>query len=158
MTGCKIQFSTQTLAETQQLGKQVGTHVQPGSVLTLKGDLGSGKTAFVQGIAKGLEVPGDYYITSPTFTLINEYPGRCRLFHMDLYRITGAEELEDIGIEDILCGDGVVAIEWAEKLPDEMIAGHLLIQISITDDQSRQICMIPHGLKAENLIKKLETI
>jgi tRNA threonylcarbamoyladenosine biosynthesis protein TsaE len=75
---------TRTVAETQKLGQSIGKWIQQPLVIALTGDLGSGKTAFVQGLAEGLEVPGQYYITSPTFTLINEYPGRLPFFHIDL--------------------------------------------------------------------------
>ena len=108
---------TNSPEETQNLGIKIGKLVECGTVIALTGDLGSGKTAFVQGLARGLEISEDYYITSPTFTIINEYPGRCRLFHVDLYRVNDPEELENIGLRDIVNGIGVTAIEWADLLP-----------------------------------------
>ena len=95
--------------ETKKLGKIIGSAVSAGTVLALTGDLGSGKTSFVQGLAEGLEVPDDYYITSPSYTLINEYPGRFFLYHVDLYRITDSIDIEDIGLYEIFDDDAVVA-------------------------------------------------
>ena len=142
--------------ETQKLGKIIGTAVTGGTVLTLTGDLGSGKTAFVQGLARGLEVPDDYYITSPSYTLINEYPGRYPLFHVDLYRISDPMDMEDIGLYEILHNSGIVAIEWADRieqklLPDPIIAIHF----EITDDDTRKICITADDLKNADLLKNI---
>lgn len=152
----KIRFITYSLEETRHLGQQLGEYLQPGTILAFTGDLGSGKTTFVQGIASGLDILSNDYITSPTYTLINEYKGRCRLFHIDLYRINNLKEIEDIGINDILCGESVVAIEWAEKLPDTFLSDHVSIAMEIIDDQSRQIHVIAYGHEAENLIGKIQ--
>ena len=83
----KIDITTHSVQETRELGQNIGRLISQPITLALIGDLGSGKTAFVQGLAQGLDVPADYYITSPTFTLINEYPGRLALIHIDLYRL-----------------------------------------------------------------------
>ena len=123
--------------------------------IALTGDLGSGKTAFVQGLAQGLEVPPDYYITSPTFTLVNEYPGRLRLFHIDLYRLDHGDDLEDIGLYDILEGQGVVAIEWAEKLSGDLLPNSLALHFDIIDDDTREITVVAAGQEAVVLIKAL---
>ena len=147
---------TNSLDETQALGEKIGKNLDPGTVLALTGDLGSGKTTFVQGLAKGLDVPDDYYITSPTYTLINEYPGRYHLFHVDLYRIENHAEFDDIGLYEILRSDGIVAIEWADKLPKNLLLEYLAIHIDILNDESRKISMAAHGLRGENLIKQIE--
>jgi tRNA threonylcarbamoyladenosine biosynthesis protein TsaE len=91
------EITTCSALETLALGRRVGALARPGLVLALYGDLGAGKTVFVQGLARGLGVPEKCPVTSPTFTLINEYPGRLRLFHIDLYRISDLVELDDIG-------------------------------------------------------------
>ena len=83
----QINIETKSVADTQRLGQQIGRLINEPTTIALIGDLGSGKTAFVQGLARGLEVPSTYYITSPTFTLVNEYPGRLPLYHIDLYRL-----------------------------------------------------------------------
>lgn len=156
MPNRKIQISTRSIQETRDLGQKIGTLINQPLVLALIGDLGSGKTAFVQGLAKGLEVPDGYYITSPTFTLINEYPGRHPLVHADLYRLENISDLEDIGLDEILHGQAVIAIEWAEKLSDGLPAEHLLVTIKIIDDDCRKLDLIATGHNEMNLLKTLE--
>ena len=155
MISRQFQITTRTPDETQKLGKTIGKWIEHPLVIGLTGDLGSGKTAFVQGLAEGLEVPGDYYITSPTFTLINEYPGRFPLFHIDLYRLDGISDLEDIGLDELLYGQAVIAIEWAEKISDGLPAEHLTMTFEITDDDYRRISLIAYGHNLVNLIKTL---
>ena len=152
----QIQIITNSFDETRALGEKAGKHLEPGTVLSLTGDLGSGKTTFVQGLARGLDVPDDYYITSPTYTLINEYPGRYHLFHVDLYRIENHADFDDIGLYEILRSDGIVAIEWADKLPKDLLLEYLEIHIDILNDESRKINMAAHGIRVENLIRKME--
>ena len=121
MISRQFQITTRTADETQKLGQTIGRWIEQPLVIALTGDLGSGKTAFVQGLAVGLEVPGQYYITSPTFTLINEYPGRLPLFHIDLYRLDDSSDLQDIGLDELLYDQAVFAIEWAEKMTDDCL-------------------------------------
>ena len=155
MNSKPVQIITNSLYETRALGEKIGKYLEPGTVLALTGDLGSGKTIFVQGLARGLDIPDNYYITSPTFTLINEYPGRYHLFHVDLYRIGSYADFDDIGLYEILRSDGVVAIEWADKLPKNLLTEYLGIHIDILNDESRKISIAAYGLRGENLIKKL---
>ena len=139
--------------ETKSLGKKIGAAIESGIIIALIGDLGAGKTLFVQGLASGLDVPLDHYVTSPSYTLINEYPGRFRLFHIDLYRINSENDFEDIGIYEILSGCGVAAVEWAEKLNQAMPAEYLSIHFKIVDDQKRKINLTAYGQNAINLLK-----
>ena len=111
-----IRITTRSAAQTRKLGHCLGRAIHQATVIALTGDLGSGKTAFVQGLAKGLNVSEKYYITSPTFTIINEYPGRLCLFHVDLYRIAHLAELEEIGLEEILKEDPDRAQELEELM------------------------------------------
>ncbi len=104
---------TQTEDETSAAGERLAGSLRAGDVVLLYGDLGAGKTAFVRGLARGLGAPADD-VTSPTFTLIQEYSGRVMLYHVDLYRLE-PKEVEDLGLEELVLGDGVVAIEWAER-------------------------------------------
>ena len=152
----QYRITTRAPDETQKLGKKIGKWIEHPVVIGLSGDLGSGKTAFVQGLAEGLEVPGQYYITSPTFTLINEYPGRFPLFHIDLYRLDGISDLEDIGLDELLYDQAVIAIEWAEKMSPDLPAEHLAMTFKITDDDYRRISLIAYGHTLDNLIKALE--
>ncbi len=131
---------TKSPEETQALAREIAQSLEPGEVILLEGNLGAGKTTFIQGLAQGLGVPEDYYISSPTFALINEYPGRITLFHVDLYRLE-PEEVEDLGLEDLL-NQGVIAIEWAERLPFSFPKG-LRIRIEIVDQNRRRLVMAP---------------
>lgn len=156
MTSKQINIKTHSTDETRKLGQKIGTLIKQPLVIALTGDLGSGKTAFVQGLAKGLEVPDGYYITSPTFTLINEYPGRYPLVHVDLYRLETIDGLEDIGLDEMLHGQAVLAIEWADKLSDGLPAEHLLVTLDIIDDDCRSLGLNATGHNVVNLIKALE--
>jgi len=156
MADKNIQITTHSVAETQSVGQIIGATLKQNFIIALNGDLGSGKTAFVQGVAKGLDVSEKNYITSPTFTLINEYPGRHRLIHVDLYRIEYIAELEEIGLDEVLYQDAVIAIEWADKLPDGTLLNHLAFQFKIISDESRQIDIFAYGHPESNLLKAVE--
>lgn len=109
-------FFTKSELETEQLGYQVGTRVSPGTIIAYYGDLGAGKTAFTRGLARGLGILDR--VTSPTFTIVNEYEGRLPLFHFDMYRLGSSDDLYDIGWDDYLERGGVIAIEWSERVSD----------------------------------------
>jgi len=147
---------TRSPEATHALGRTLGKHLLTAAVITLYGDLGSGKTVLVQGLAKGLSVPDAYTVTSPSYTLINEYPGRLTLYHVDLYRLAGGSDFDDIGLYDILAGDGVVAIEWSERLEADLVKERLCIHMETIDDTSRRIVLIAYGHDADNLIRRLE--
>ena len=154
---CNYKIFTHSVKETKKLGEKIGACLQVGIVLALIGDLGSGKTSFVQGLARGLEVPDEYYITSPSYTIINEYPGRQPLFHVDLYRLEDPVDFEDIGLYDILGDNYVVAIEWADKIRQELLSDHVVIKLKISGDQSREIYMSAHGVNAVALLKEIKS-
>ena len=105
--------------ETEDLGRRLGLRLGPGAVVAYTGDLGAGKTAFTRGLARGLDI--SERVTSPTFTIVNEYEGgRLPLFHFDLYRLGSSDELFDIGWEDYLSRGGVCAVEWSENVADAL--------------------------------------
>ncbi len=152
----KIDITTHSAQETRQLGRKMGILLKQPLIIALIGDLGSGKTAFVQGLAQGLDVPAGYYITSPTFNLVNEYPGRLALIHVDLYRLETLGDLEDIGLDEMLYDRAVLAVEWADKLADNLADNYLSMQFEIIDDEHRKINLIAYGQNAISLIKALE--
>ena len=154
---CNYKITTHSVDETKKLGEKIGACLQVGMVLALIGDLGTGKTSFVQGLARGLEVPNEYYITSPSYTMINEYPGRQPLFHVDLYRLEDPVDFEDIGLYDILGDNYVVAIEWADKIRQERLPDHVTITFKISGDPSREIYMCAHGVNAVALLKEIKS-
>lgn len=141
--------------ETKQLGEKMAALLQPGDVICLNGDLGAGKTAFSQGVARGLAV--DSWVTSPTFTLINEYEGRLHLYHFDVYRLEGPAEMEDLGYEEYFYGDGVCLVEWAERV--EEVLPQERLDIRLTRDESseeiRQIHFMPKGEHFRQLVEEL---
>lgn len=111
-----IKIETHSFEETVDFGKKLGAILKPGDVVCLSGDLGTGKTALTNGIAKALGI--DSYITSPTFTLVNEYQGKYPLYHFDVYRIADPDEMFDIGFDEYINGDGITIIEWGEQIKD----------------------------------------
>ncbi|MBW2636630.1 MAG: tRNA (adenosine(37)-N6)-threonylcarbamoyltransferase complex ATPase subunit type 1 TsaE [Deltaproteobacteria bacterium] len=125
--------------DTLLLGRIIGENLVRGDVIALVGELGAGKTTITQGIARGLGVSEKYYITSPTFTLINEYPGEITLYHLDVYRLTGPDDLGDMGYEEYFFGDGVAVIEWAEKIKDILPDDVLNIVLSYREEDEREI-------------------
>jgi tRNA threonylcarbamoyladenosine biosynthesis protein TsaE len=152
MRSKRIEIITHSPEETKALGQKIGRQLEPGAVIALTGELGSGKTVLVQGLAAGLEVPADYYITSPTFTFINEYPGRHPFYHADLYRIENRGDLDEIGLFEIIHGEGITAIEWADRLQEDISAQYLDIHLEIVDDETRKFFINTYGLEAINLI------
>jgi tRNA threonylcarbamoyladenosine biosynthesis protein TsaE len=149
-------ISSRSAEETRRIGQIIGEMAEAGVIIALEGDLGSGKTALVQGIARGLKVPETVYVTSPSYTLINEYPGRLALFHLDLYRLS-EPDFEDIGLLDILdTHSAVVAIEWAERLsPDHRFEGFTL-QMEITGETTRNIVLTADGDWQLQLLTRIE--
>jgi tRNA threonylcarbamoyladenosine biosynthesis protein TsaE len=123
--------------ETQALGERLGARLGPGDVVACIGELGAGKTCFLQGLARGLGVTSA--VTSPTFVLVNQYRGRVPVYHVDAYRTGSLTELVDIGIEEMLHGDGVTVVEWADKLRPLLPAGAFVVTIEGLGDEPRAI-------------------
>ena len=122
---------------TLKIGEKIGRVLQAGDIICMEGDLGAGKTSMTKGIALALEIPDE--ITSPTYTLISEYEGKCPLYHMDLYRIDSMEEFEMLGAEDLLFGSGISIIEWSERIEEYLPEDKKIINISILEDGKRKI-------------------
>jgi tRNA threonylcarbamoyladenosine biosynthesis protein TsaE len=132
------------------LGRRIGETLEPGDVLALWGELGAGKTLLTRGIARGLSIPPEIPITSPTFTFINEYEGRLHLYHLDLYRLTDLDELETLPWREALFGTGAAVIEWPERLGEWLPEERFDIRISITGEESRKITLTAHGERKRN--------
>ena len=132
---------TNSPEETRELATRFAADLKPGDILALNGPLGSGKTCFVQGIARGLGVT-ERYITSPTFVLVREYQGRMPLYHVDLYRLVPGLEIGMLGLDEYLDGDGITAIEWSEKM-EEILPGRTIeISLDCLDEMLRKITII----------------
>ncbi|HTZ41511.1 MAG TPA: tRNA (adenosine(37)-N6)-threonylcarbamoyltransferase complex ATPase subunit type 1 TsaE [Syntrophales bacterium] len=125
---------------TLETGRLIGGILERGDVVALSGELGSGKTCLTQGMAKGLGVADNVPVVSPTFTLINEYPGgRVPLFHLDVYRLSGCRDLEDMGYEEYFYGGGTIVIEWAEKIREILPANTLFVSMRYIDENTREM-------------------
>lgn len=134
----QYEWVTKSVDETLVLGARIGERLMPNSVIALIGTLGSGKTHLVKGIARGNRTPPDTAVNSPTFVIVNEYPGTLRLFHIDAYRLSGAAELEALGFDEMCQSDGAVLVEWADRVTDALPPDHLSIEIEIIGESSRR--------------------
>ena len=126
--------------DTVNIGKRLGRVLRPGDIVAMYGELGSGKTALVRGIANGLHL--DARVSSPTFTIVNEYYGEIPLFHFDMYRLLGSDELFEIGWEDYISRGGICAVEWSENVEDAFPPETIYIRFLKTGDFSRDIDII----------------
>jgi len=142
---------TSSTEQTEEVGRVLGTMLEAGDLVCLFGDLGAGKTHFSYGVAQGLQVR-DQYITSPTFTFVNEYQGRIPLYHIDLYRLKDPSELESIGFEEYIDSDGATVIEWAERAEEELPDEKLNVYISDVSESSREIGFFAEGERYERLL------
>jgi len=136
-------IASQRAEETEAAGERLGRTLGPSDVVGLIGELGAGKTCFVQGLTRGLGVT--VHATSPTFVLVNEYRGRLPVHHVDAYRTTTVTELADLGLEEMIDGDGVTVIEWAEKARPLLPARTIYVRIDGVGDEPRTIT-ITRGL------------
>jgi tRNA threonylcarbamoyladenosine biosynthesis protein TsaE len=134
-----LTFISSDLNETFRIGRIIGETLSDQAILALVGELGAGKTSLAHGIARGLGVNDGYPITSPTFTLINEYPGRLKLVHMDVYRLSDSADMHELGFEEYLSGANVIVIEWAEKIRDILPDRTIFVNMTYLDQNRRRI-------------------
>lgn len=154
-------FVTRSQEETIALGERLGSLLREGDILVLTGDLGAGKTQLTKGIAAAMGVDDD--VTSPTFNILMVYEGeQMPLYHFDLYRLEDADQLEDIGLYDLLDADGACVIEWGEQFASEIGDERLDVFLSRLDDQAavgeeppREVRLVPHGRRAEEIAAAL---
>ena len=150
--------ATATQALAAHLGRRLAAaHPEAGAVLALSGDLGAGKTTFVQGLACGLGITAA--ITSPTFILVNRYrlPDGRRLHHADCYRLKDAPlEMWDIGLDDLLAGEDIVVIEWADRIPGLLPPDYLEVSFAYVDDTQRSLTFTPHGAAFDSMLEHLQ--
>ena len=150
-------IQTKSPSETIRIGKQIGRLLQRGDVVALMGELGAGKTQFIKGLAQGVGVGKSAYVSSPSFTLINEYKGKIPFYHIDLYRLEEEKEAEGLGLEEYFHGEGITAVEWADRIPS-LLPGELLrVNIHYTDKQTRSIELVAKGERYEELINTMSS-
>ena len=150
----ELSIVTHSAQETGDLGEALGALARPGDLLLLSGDLGTGKTCLVQGIARGLGV--QTAVRSPTFVFATEHMGRLPLYHVDLYRVDDPREADGLGLDDYIEGDGVCAVEWADRAIDLFPADHLLIEMTHVGIDDRSLRFLPSGQRYMELLSRLK--
>jgi tRNA threonylcarbamoyladenosine biosynthesis protein TsaE len=143
------------LAGTEALGRRLGERLFPGAVVALVGQLGAGKTHLTRAIAEGLGIRNPAAVNSPTFVLIQEYPGPVPLYHFDTYRLTGPREFAELGVEEYFAGDGVCVVEWADKVEDVLPCDHLRVEIVPTGETGRRFTLTGFGERYEPVVAGL---
>ncbi len=146
---------THNEAETSALGKKLGELLGPGDFVALYGDLGSGKTRFAQGVARGAGVDPEVYVTSPTYTILNEYKGNNPLYHFDLYRLGGDADIAELGFEEYFHGDGVCLVEWADRLSSGFPEQHLKVYFHHESENTRRIEFEWSGDRYGEMVRKI---
>ena len=147
-----INVLSKSTDQTLELGEKLAKHLRKGDIVCLEGDLGSGKTTLIKGIAKGLHIAPEK-VNSPTFVLMNAYHGRLPLYHFDLYRLEAVHEISSIGYEEFLYGDGVAVIEWAERLGQLMPKEYLRVELKHKGENERAIKLSAVGERYSPIIQ-----
>ena len=150
-------FKSASEEETINCGRTIGNLLDRGDVIALIGELGAGKTYLTKGVALGLGAKDAKEITSPTFTIINEYSGRVPIFHLDFFRLNEEFEVEDLGYEEFFYGPGVSIIEWAEKFPKILPEEHMEVRISILGEKERELEFEVWGDHYREMVEKMLT-
>ena len=145
-------FISRGPAETRRLGERVARRLQAGDILLLEGELGAGKTCLAQGIGRGLSVGQP--VKSSSFVLVNEYSGRLKVYHADLFRLDDPQEVADLALEEN-AADGVLLVEWPDRARGEMPAEHLLLHFEVVDERTRRITFVPSGCRYDELVSGL---
>lgn len=149
-----LDFISHSETQTRRLGMRLAPLLQAGDVVALIGDLGSGKTRWIQGVCQGLDVADP--VISPTFTLVNEYRGRLPVYHIDLYRLADAAESLSFGLEEYLYGNGITLVEWADKALDYFPKSYLAIELYYLEDTKRRVVMRPYGDRFSHLLNEFK--
>ncbi len=139
MTERSLDIISSSEEETRSIGERIGKRVKTGAVLAVEGELGAGKTCLIQGIARGLGIDSSTPVNSPSYVIINEYPGPVPLYHFDLYRLHEERELVELDWQDYLGRKGVIVIEWADRISSLLPRGHIRIAMEVTGPNSRLI-------------------
>ncbi|QEM68075.1 tRNA (adenosine(37)-N6)-threonylcarbamoyltransferase complex ATPase subunit type 1 TsaE [Geobacter sp. FeAm09] len=148
-------FHTSSPDETEELGRQVGALLEQGAFLALRGELGGGKTCFTRGVVQAAVPESAHLVASPTFAIMNQYPGRLPIYHFDFYRMAGEADIDDLGFTEYLQGDGVCIVEWSERLEGLLPDDHLRISFHDAGDDRRRIIMEARGPSSEILLSRL---
>ncbi|MFC1654920.1 tRNA (adenosine(37)-N6)-threonylcarbamoyltransferase complex ATPase subunit type 1 TsaE [Myxococcota bacterium] len=151
-----LTLTTKSPEQTRELGRKLGELCRPGDWIGLTGELGAGKTCLVTGLARGLQVPDGYQVTSPTFIIHQTYPGKFPLHHLDLYRLHEGAELIELGYRELLEGDGVCAVEWCEQVPGAIPDSGVIVKLELEDETTRTIEITKIDKRGEDLLSGLQ--
>jgi tRNA threonylcarbamoyladenosine biosynthesis protein TsaE len=153
----KLKYLAKSREDTIKLGKELGAILQKGDVVALVGELGSGKTWFTKGLALGLGISPTIVVTSPSFSLVNEYEGRLTIYHMDLFRLDNLSEVLSAGLEEYLYNGDVVIMEWADRCPEILPERMIKVEFIILDENLRNITISGHHPRAIKIIEGLRS-
>lgn len=148
-------FITKNPNETRQIGRAIGCLLEPGDIVLLFGELGTGKTCLTQGIANGVGIDAGQIVNSPSYILINVYNGKSQIYHIDLYRLQESDELFELGLDEYLYGDGVCVVEWADRMID-LPESYLKITLKWLGRDRRRFCVSAVGTGYENVVRRLQ--
>jgi tRNA threonylcarbamoyladenosine biosynthesis protein TsaE len=152
----RLHYTTTSGEETIRLGEGLGKRLQAGDHVALLGPLGSGKTWFTKGLALGLGVSRETVVTSPSFALVNDYRGRLILYHMDLYRLETLSDILGAGLEEYVLGNGIAAVEWADRWPALLNESRIVAAFSVLDEHRRRIELTGRSSRAAEILAGLE--
>lgn len=150
-----LQISTGSPGETEQLGANIGSLLQPGSFLALRGTLGGGKTCLTRGVVASVAPQSVHMVASPTYAIMNCYPGSTPVYHFDFYRLTGDDDIAELGFEELFFGDGVCVVEWSERLVELLPADVLTLLFEYAGEDKRLITITSSGQKSNNVLEQL---
>jgi len=153
----KEEFLTNSPEETEQLGRDLGALLEQGVFLALRGELGGGKTCFTRGVVQAVAPESAHLVASPTFAIMNNYPGPLPVYHFDFYRMKGEDDIADLGFLEYLHGEGVCIVEWSERLESLLPAEYVRITFSYAGDERRRIIIEARGAAPEILLSRLLT-
>jgi len=151
-----ITYHSNSDHKTINVGRKLGELLREGDVIALIGRLGSGKTWFTKGLALGIEVSRNTIVTSPSFSLLNTYEGRCPLFHIDAYRLERLSDFLSAGLDEYFYKDGIVAMEWADRWPEILPDRTVRVELAIVDHSSRKIALSGHHRRAVEVLESVE--
>lgn len=157
MVDSSIVYNSTSDQDTSSLGEIIGSTLTRGDVIALVGELGGGKTWFAKGLAVGLGVASDTIITSPSFSLVNEYEGRCAFFHLDVYRLEALSYFLSAGLDEYFYQEGVVAMEWADRWPEVLPDWRLKVELTIIDGFSRKIVLSGYHPRAVEILEGIKS-
>lgn len=150
-----LQIITGSSSETEELGVKIGSLLGPGFFLALRGTLGGGKTCLTRGVVASLAPQSAHLVASPTYAIMNSYPGSTPVYHFDFYRLTCEDEVAELGFEEFFYGDGVCIVEWSERLVDLLPTDVLTLLFEYAGDDRRMITITSSGQKTDKVLKQL---